>query len=310
MATNFQAQVNVTQAPAVAGDFASANPRATTLTNPNGFVAATGGCIIGRFGWADDQTNTYVGNSGPGLPSGFVGRMSNIAYITAYLGASTMTIPAGMEVTIHDGGDFWVVNSGSGPVTPGLKAYAAYTTGLVTFAATGTPPSGASTTAAIAASTLSVTASIADTGVMTVTAVGSGTVVVGATLSGTGVTTGTMVTSQISGTTGGVGTYGVSIPQTTASTTVSGTYGTMTVSAVGSGTLAIGQVLAGSGVTTGSYITALGTGTGGTGTYIVSPTQTASSTTITATSGIETKWYAASFAQAGELVKMTSRQPG
>jgi len=310
MATNFQAQVNVTQAPAVAGDFASANPRATTLTNPNGFVAATGGCIIGRFGWADDATNTYVANTGLGLPSGFVGRMSNIAYITAYLGASTMTIPAGMEVTIHDAGDFWVVNSGTGPVYPGLKAYANYTTGLATFAATGTAPAGASVTAAIAASTFSVTASIADTGVMTVSAVGSGTVVVGATISGSGVTTGTKVTAQLSGTTGGVGTYAVSVQQTTASTTVSGTYGTMTVTVVGSGALAVGYVLAGTNVTAGSYITALGTGTGGTGTYIVSPTQTAASDTVTATAGVETKWYAASFAQAGELVKMTSRQPG
>jgi len=310
MATNFQAQVNVTQAPAVAGDFASANPRAVALTNPNGFVAASAGCIIGRFAWTDDATHTDASNAGTGLPTGFVGRWSNMAFITAYLGASTLTIPAGMEVTLHEAGDFWVVNSGTGPVTPGLKAYAAYTTGLVTFAATGTPPSAASVTASVAASTLSVTASIADTGIMTVTAVGSGTVVVGATLSGTGVTTGTRVSAQLSGTAGGVGTYEVTIPQTTASTTVSGTYGTMTVTAVGSGTLAVGSVLAGANVTSGSFITALGTGTGGTGTYIVSPTQTAASATVTATSGVETKWYAASFAQAGELVKMTSRQPG
>lgn len=48
---------------------------------------------------------------------------------------------------------------------------------------------------------------------------------------------------------------------------------TLTVSAVTSGTIAVGQNLIGSGVTAGTTITALGTGTGGTGTYTVSATQ-------------------------------------
>lgn len=58
---------------------------------------------------------------------------------------------------------------------------------------------------------------------------------------------------------------------------------TLTVSAVTSGTLAVGQTITGSGVTGGTTITALGTGTGGVGTYTVSATQTVSSTSITAT---------------------------
>ena len=57
---------------------------------------------------------------------------------------------------------------------------------------------------------------------------------------------------------------------------------TLTVTAVTSGQLAVGQTLSGSGVTGGTTITALGTGVGGTGTYTVSASQTASSTTITA----------------------------
>lgn len=57
---------------------------------------------------------------------------------------------------------------------------------------------------------------------------------------------------------------------------------TLTVTAVSSGTLYVGQVISGSGVTVGTTITALGTGTGGTGTYTVSVSQSASSTTITA----------------------------
>lgn len=57
---------------------------------------------------------------------------------------------------------------------------------------------------------------------------------------------------------------------------------TLTVSAVGSGTLAVGQLITGTGVASGTFITALGTGSGGTGTYTVGISQTVASTTITA----------------------------
>lgn len=56
---------------------------------------------------------------------------------------------------------------------------------------------------------------------------------------------------------------------------------TLTVSAVGAGALAVGQIIAGVGVTVGTRITALGTGTGGVGTYTVSASQTVSSTAMT-----------------------------
>lgn len=64
----------------------------------------------------------------------------------------------------------------------------------------------------------------------------------------------------------------------------------LTVTAVTSGTLTVGQYISGSNVTAGSYITAFGTGTGGTGTYTVSESSTASSTTITATAAYATAW--------------------
>lgn len=57
---------------------------------------------------------------------------------------------------------------------------------------------------------------------------------------------------------------------------------TMTVSAVASGTLAVGQVVTGGTIQPGTKITALGTGVGGTGTYIVSTPQTVASGTKTA----------------------------
>jgi hypothetical protein len=59
---------------------------------------------------------------------------------------------------------------------------------------------------------------------------------------------------------------------------ISGT--TLTVGGTVTGTFAVGMVLSGTGVTAGTTITALGTGTGGAGTYTVSASQTVSSTTI------------------------------
>lgn len=63
---------------------------------------------------------------------------------------------------------------------------------------------------------------------------------------------------------------------------------TLTVTAVGSGVLTVGQQIGGSGVASGTKITGFGTGTGGTGTYTVSASQTVASTTITATGAIST----------------------
>lgn len=56
----------------------------------------------------------------------------------------------------------------------------------------------------------------------------------------------------------------------------------LTVTAVTSGVLSVGQTISGSGITAGTKITGLGTGLGGIGTYTVDTSQTASSTTVTA----------------------------
>jgi len=58
---------------------------------------------------------------------------------------------------------------------------------------------------------------------------------------------------------------------------------TLTVTAVASGTIKVGQWISGSGITASpqTTITALGTGTGGIGTYTVNQSQTVASTTIT-----------------------------
>jgi hypothetical protein len=76
-----------------------------------------------------------------------------------------------------------------------------------------------------------------------------------------------------------------------ASTSVTGSIigTTLTVTAVAAGSLAIGETISGSGVIAGTTITALGTGTGGTGSYTVSASQSVSSTTITANGGVLSK---------------------
>jgi len=140
----------------------------------------------------------------------------------------------------------------------------------------------AATTTIAAGTATSVTGSI--TGfTLAVTAVSTGALVVGGVLSGTGVTTGTTITGQLTGTTGGIGTYTVSANQTVGSGTITQAYGLMTVATVSSGTLAVGQLISGGTIVAGTTITALGTGTGGAGTYITSGgAQTVSATTVSA----------------------------
>jgi hypothetical protein len=125
---------------------------------------------------------------------------------------------------------------------------------------------------------------------LTVTAITNGTIATGQSLFGVGVTAETIITALGTGT-GGIGTYTINLSQTVASeqmnsastaakVTGSITGTTLTVSAVTSGTLYVGQTIQGTGVTAQTIITALGTGSGGVGTYTVSTSQTVGSTTL------------------------------
>ena len=120
---------------------------------------------------------------------------------------------------------------------------------------------------------------------LTVTAVTTGTIAVGQTIAGTGISSGTTITALGSGA-GGVGTYTISVSQSVGATMTASLSGTTLTVTVISGTLAIGQVINGTGVTTNLTITGLGTGTGGTGTYTVSSSAsgTLSSRSMTASS--------------------------
>jgi hypothetical protein len=321
MSGSFQTFTNAVQAPGIAGDFASANPRATALSsqdyNNTGFVAGPNGLTIGLFAWLDTATYRIASNAGAGVPNGFVHRAAE-ALITTYLNAYGMTIPAGfMAGNIFIEGDFFVVNNGTTLATPGMKAYANNTTGVATFAATGSPTTGATSTAStIAAETNGATGTIVDN-VFTAVSGLSGTFVPGTVLSGTGVASGTVIQSQVtpllSGeATGGLGRYYVSPrEQTVASTSITGTYGILTVGGTVTGTYGVGQTLTSSvsGFQTGSTITALGTGTGGSGTYYTQ-TQTVGSGIIDTVTNTETAWYCRSFGQPGEVVKISSNSKG
>lgn len=298
--TGFQRQVNMFPAPAVEGDFASANPRASMLAGPGSFVAGAGGCLVGRFARARNDTG-QVSNGDPGVPSrtAFVHR-DQPSLILAWLGESTMMVPPGLEMTLFDAGDFWVRFAAGAAI--GNKAFASYADGSAVAAAAGSTVAGAAVTASAGAV---VTGAIAAT-VLTVSAVTGGVLHVGQVLTGTGVTAGTTITALGTGT-GGVGTYTVSVSQTVASTAITATGTTMDVTAVTSGTLSVGDPVTGTGVTAGTTISGFGTGTGGLGTYTLSVAQQFASAAVAAAGAKETVFYVHSIAAAGELAKISDR---
>jgi hypothetical protein len=310
-----QKQVQNQEAQGVQGDRASQNPIATFDAGPGGLVS-DGTVIVGNFAWVipptdpngTDQIATCSG--GDGNVAGFVYNDLQ-ALDTIFLSDAGLIIPQGLGVALATQGDFWAINSGTTEAQVGQKAYANFGTGAITFAATGTPTAAASATGStITPETFSVTGSIAED-VLTVTAVGSGTVYPGSTISGTGITTGTKIASQLTGTTGGVGTYllTVSQQQAVASTTVSGTYGLLTIGTLTTtATFAVGQTLTVSGsVVAGTHITANVSGSGGSGgTMVVDNNTNVGSQTIASAANVETKWTAASAGIPGALIKMTS----
>jgi hypothetical protein len=139
MATGFQQTVQLQQAAAVAGDFASANPRSSVVSHEGTLVAGVGGVTVGRFAWATGAG--VVTNAGSGVPTGFVHRLQGSALITNYLAETSMVIPQGFEVTLQVTGDYWVAPI-TNPVTVGQKVFASLTTGEIQGAAAGATVAG------------------------------------------------------------------------------------------------------------------------------------------------------------------------
>jgi len=312
MSGGWQQQAFDQPAAFVAGDRVSNNPLATFDAGPGGLVAGASGVTVGCFAWAyppDDPNGGYqiAQNFGYGPVSGFVMRNQQ-ALNTTYLSNAGNLIQQGFPVALMTQGDFAVVNDGTTVPLPNVsKAFADLATGKVMFAAPGTVFGGASATGStVTAETFSVTGSVNDD-VLTVTAVGSGTVYPGSTISGTGIATGTKVVGQLTGTPGGIGTYLLSIgQQSAASTTVSGTYGLLTIGTA-TGTFKVGDIISGTGVVAGTAITANVSGSGGSsGTMVVDNNTAVSSTTITASTAVETKWVATTTGGNGAVVKISS----
>jgi hypothetical protein len=323
---DFPSQVNSIQAPGNAGDFASANPRATVLAGEGALTSGLGvisgvtvqGAVIGRFGWTtyqtvdNDNAPGTVNTFGAGLPQGLVARRQ-VGLITMYLGTAVAYLQTGFQIALYNEVDMWVVNNGTGPALVGQKAFANYADGSASFAAALSTPSGGSGSASsIAPETANATASTLIGDIFTAGGTLTGNFYPGSILSGTGVATGTTILSQVlpllaGEAANGLGRYRVSIPeQNAASTTITGTYGLLTVGGTVVSGFGPGQILTGGGVTTGTVVTQQLTGSaGGAGTYVVSPSQTVASEAISAQNSIETKWYARSSGAVGELIKIS-----
>lgn len=143
MAT-FQRTVNTNPAPAVEGDFASANPRRSLLAGEGALIAGTGGVIVGRFAWARNADGIVTNAKPAGAARvGFVGRNQPVV-ITGWLEANSMTLTEGLEITLHDGGDFWCRFAAGAAI--GQKVFVNDTTGLAVAGAAGATIAGATET--------------------------------------------------------------------------------------------------------------------------------------------------------------------
>ncbi len=319
--TGFQKTVNTQPAPAVAGDFASANPRYSVDAGPGGLVAGPAGLFVGRAAWWSglqldaNDTPAQVNNHGSGPITGIVPREQQ-GMIQVYLEEFSMRIAAGFEITLMSNADMWVMNEGTTPALVGQFAYAAYANGAFSFAAANAPGTASGSASSIAAATSSFTGSIADEE-MAVTAVASGTLYPGTSITGTGVASGSKIVGQLlpleaGEAVGGIGRYNVNVPnQTVASTTISGTYGVLTVGGTVAGAFGVGDTLSGTNVVAGTTITQQLTGpAGGAGTYVVDNNTVVASTAITAGTSVQTKWIAMSAGQVGDLIKISAQPLG
>jgi hypothetical protein len=155
-----------------------------------------------------------------------------------------------------------IVGYGTGSGGPGTYTLnATYPTNIV----------GTSTASTISGSTLTIGGTV------------TGSYAVGQTIYGNYLPSGVTITAFGTGV-GGAGNYTISSAFTTlpaGSSTVASISGTLlTVGGDIEGIFAVGQTISGVGVTGGTLITALGTGTGGAGTYTVNISQNVATTTI------------------------------
>jgi hypothetical protein len=314
--TGFQTIVNRQPAPAIEGDWASANPKFSLVAGA-GALTAGANIMVGRFAWADEDGVVNLGGNGR---LGFV-QKDNLSTIPLNINngfggiaQSTLQVVQGTEMALISNGDVWA-RFAAGAI-PNQMVFANFADGTAFSAPAGSPTGSTSTASTIAPETSAFTASIANGGILDVTAVSSGTIYPGTIISGSGSITNNQIEQQLTGTPGGVGLYQLAFDDGTVVTSESftGSYGLLTIGGTVTGTFPIGAVLTGSGVTAGTSIFANSsngvnlTGAGGAGTYVVSPSQTiGTAQAINSASNVQTAWFVETFAAAGELAIISQR---
>lgn len=321
--SGFQTVTRTQPAIGVAGDFASANPRFNVLAGAGALIAGALGVYVGRFAWAtyehvdDVGAPAVVDSFGAGPVTGFVHREQQ-GLITDYLQEASMKVPGGFGITLMNGGDFLAQNDGAAQALPGMKAYANFADGKVTFAATGSPTGGGTSTASTIAPEVNGFNGSIEGNLLTVAAGGiTGIIVPGTIIAGAGVAAGSRITEQLlplldGEALQGAGRYSLTIgEQDVALEAMTGSYGLLTIGGTVAAGFGVGDPLSGAASpTAGTTITGLGTGTGAAGTYYVTPSQTVNSGAINSALNVETKWIAMSAGLPGELVKISDHPLG
>jgi len=135
----FQTTVQSQQAPACAGDFASANPRAAVVSPEGAFVAGSGGVNVGTFAWAQSD-GTVLNSDASAKPTGFVHREQQ-AFITAYLAEASNNVPQGQPVTLMRTGDYYF-KANTNAAVKGQKVFAKLADGTTRTGAAGATIAG------------------------------------------------------------------------------------------------------------------------------------------------------------------------
>jgi hypothetical protein len=128
----FQQALNRDPSRAVAGDFASTNPRNAMLAG-SGSLRTAEAITVGNFAFADLTTGLVYAGGAAGRRVGFVHR--NNQAIVPLGQAASMVVPVGRETALFTDGDFYCVLDDDSTVGAAVTAVAA--TGVPSLTAAG-----------------------------------------------------------------------------------------------------------------------------------------------------------------------------
>jgi len=290
--SNFQSTVNFERALGVQGELLFTGPNRTkaallhSASAAYNIIGATACTLTTAASDGDPNVPEVVAAGGTGQFSGILCNpkvYANLGSSGNPLGAS-LTLPNDLNVELCLMG-YLLVALDNLPNPGDLVTYDTTTGGLSSI------PPVVKFTGSIATAGGDTTP-IVDT--LTVSAITQGSIQVGSFLTGPNIQpcqvialgsglggTGTYIVNPLSQTASSGAITGTALPPPGFSATASQATTVLTVTAVGSGELAIGDAVVGTGYAPGTVITAFGSGVGGTGTYTVNVSKTVTSTTIT-----------------------------